>query len=163
MEGNNSRAKILGDINSVIGSLEFPEKQLVTSGIITVRLDWGSQPDVDLHVYEPNGAHIYYGNKSGPSGYLDLDDTSSFGPEHYYVSCETLEVGTYKVGVNYYAGSAPETANVHIVAGDPPLSRNFSHSLSSERGSGGSDSPIPVATIKVTKDEKTGKYKFSVQ
>ena len=69
-------------------------------------MTWGSQPDVDLHVTEPNEFHVFYGSTRGPSGYLDVDDVTGFGPEHFYVSCGTLETGTYAIGVNYYSGSA---------------------------------------------------------
>lgn len=35
------------------------------NGIITAMLTWGSNPDIDLHVFEPNGTHVYYTNFLG--------------------------------------------------------------------------------------------------
>jgi hypothetical protein len=128
--------------------LAWPQPQM-GSGPITVTLTWGAQPDVDLHVYEPNGFHVYYSSMSGPSGYLDVDNVTGYGPEHYYViSCDTLETGIYRVGVNYYYGTAPETAMLQVQAGD--IVRNFTTYLPAARGSGGNNSPVPVARIEVT-------------
>jgi uncharacterized protein YfaP (DUF2135 family) len=122
-------------------------------------LNWGAEPDVDLHVFEPNGTQVYYANKRGPSGFLDVDDVTSFGPENYFVACETLELGQYRVGVNYYRGSGPETANVQITTPFgttiiPPIS------LAQSRGSAGNSSPVPAAQITVS--QETGRLIYSV-
>lgn len=140
-------------------NLEFPTSQ-ANDGIITVTLTWGAQPDVDLHTYEPNGLHVYYSNRQGRSGYLDLDDTTSYGPEHYYVSCSTLEAGTYRIGVNYFSGYGPETALVQVKAG---LSvRSFTIDLAAARGGSGDFSPVSVADIIVSGDATMG-YGFDVR
>ncbi len=158
MNGDVTGPLILGYMRNVLNSLEEPEEN-VTQGIITVTLTWGAQPDVDLHIYEPDGNHVYYASRTGNSGYLDWDDTSSYGPEHYYASCANLQTGTYNVGVNYYYGHGPETARIIINAYD--IEREYSVSLSTDRGSSGDNSPIHVASIVVTTDED-GYYKFSV-
>lgn len=49
-------------------------------GNITVQLKWDTQPDVDLHIWEPSGTHVYYSHKGGLCGYLDRDDTDGEGP-----------------------------------------------------------------------------------
>lgn len=157
--GDLSGSRIVQTALAAADELFWPQLQM-GSGPITVTLSWGAQPDVDLHVYEPNGTHVYYANRSGPSGYLDRDDVSSYGPEHYYVvSCDTLETGTYRVGVNYYYGDEPETAMVQVKAGD--IVRDFSTDLLSDRGWGGNSSPLPVTDIKVTGDATEG-YSFTV-
>ncbi len=86
-------------------------------GALTVTLSWGQgSSDVDLHVLEPYGRHIYYSNKgydaNGP--YLDFDNTVGFGPEHYYATDDNVMYdtsgtvmstdifGTYQIGVHYY-------------------------------------------------------------
>lgn len=154
-----SRSLIDGAFFRQITSLQFPTA-IVNPGIITATLTWGEQPDVDLHTFEPNGAHVYYFNRYGTSGYLDLDDTSSYGPEHYYVSCNSLEIGTYTVGINYYNGSAPETALIQISAGSSV--RSFSIDLQTAVGSSGNDSPVAVADIVVTGSAEDG-YGFSIE
>ena len=150
-------------VNSALNNanaLSWPEPQ-VGNGPISVTLTWGAEPDVDLHVYEPDGSHVYYGNRLGSSGYLDRDDISSFGPEHYYVvDCVSLAAGTYRVGVNYYWGRDPETAYVQIKAGD--IVRDYSIGLPSPEGYSGNSNPEAVASIKVIGDADNG-YEFNVE
>jgi len=157
---SRSVAKIVPDIIDTMNGLEQP-MQIVQDGIITITLTWGAEPDVDLHVFEPNGFHVYWPQRQrqGVSGYLDLDDVTSYGPEHYYVSCSTLETGTYRIGVNYFYGLGPETAHVQIEAGTSV--RNFTIPLSSSIGSAGDAMPIPVADVAVSGNSETG-FQFNV-
>jgi hypothetical protein len=157
--GSKSRKQILGHIQNAIATLEQPDTN-AGDGVITVTLTWGDEPDVDLHVFEPGGAHVYYRAKQGEAGFLDVDDITSFGPEHYFVSCDTLHPGVYQVGVNYFNGNGAETANIQIQAG--LLIRNFQVHLSNEQGSAGDNSPIPVASIIVTGSSQDG-FEFQIQ
>jgi hypothetical protein len=157
--GSNSRTRILGHLRSAIETVESPTAG-AGDGIITVTLTWGSQPDVDLHVFEPNGNHVYYGNRSGQAGFLDVDDVTGFGPEHYYAACTTLQPGTYRVGVNYFSGFGPETAIIQVQAG--LLLRRYEIRLTDIRGSSGNATPIPIANILVTGNAVDG-YDFQVQ
>ena len=155
-----SRTEINRLVHATIGALEFPSGTTLGTGPITVALEWGSQPDVDLHIYEPNGTHVYYSNKRGTSGFLDRDDTTGFGPEHYFVGCDTLETGVYRVGVNYYNGNAPETARIQISTGDG-RTRSHTQRLITDRGSRGNNSPFIVATITVARGAN-GQYTYTV-
>ncbi|WP_152051000.1 YfaP family protein [Tautonia marina] len=48
-------------------------------------LIWESAADLDLHVIEPGGSHIYWAQRQGKNaGELDVDDTDGFGPENIY-------------------------------------------------------------------------------
>lgn len=85
-------------------------------GPITITLTWDVQPDIDLHVLEPGGIHVYFGNRRGTSGYLDVDDTSSYGPEHYYTNCNPA-TGNYTVYLHFYSGNAPSTTITTVSAG----------------------------------------------
>jgi len=156
---SNSKNEILNNIVSVRGSLATPANS-GGQGIITVTLTWGAQPDVDLHAFEPNGTHVYYAHRFGLSGFLDVDDVTSFGPEHYFVSCDTVETGTYRIGVNYFRGSAPEVANVLIQAG--LQAKGFSIFLPTALFSSGDANPIPVGTIFVGGSSQDG-FIFNVQ
>lgn len=158
-QGSRSVAQIMNDVTTTISSLVEPP-QIAQPGIITATLTWGTQPDVDLHAFEPNGAHVFYNNMVGPSGALDVDDVYQYGPEHYTVSCSTLETGTYRIGVNYYYGAAPEMAYIQIAAGNSV--RNFTRNLPMVMGTAGNDSPIPVANIIVTGDQQNG-FTFDVE
>lgn len=158
MLGSASRAKIVGDVVSLFSTLQTPPGQ-GSEGIIEATLTWGAQPDVDLHAFEPSGDHVYYANKRGVSGALDVDVVTGFGPEHYTVDCGTLQAGTYRIGVNYFRGSAPETAHIDVKAGLDV--RSFTTLLSTAVGSAGNNSPIPVATITVDGTADSG-YRFSI-
>ncbi|RON02976.1 tetratricopeptide repeat protein [Pseudomonas brassicacearum] len=48
---------------------------------LRVVLTWGATPsDLDSHMIFP-GNNIYYGSKQGTDAHLDVDDTTSYGPE----------------------------------------------------------------------------------
>lgn len=157
--GHPAETKILSDTVDRINGLSYPETDLGT-GAITAMLTWGSNPDLDLHVFEPNGTHVYYANLLGISGYLDLDDVTSYGPEHYFVSCDTIETGTYRFGVNYYYGSSVETGTLTLQTGDQIRSRQqtFTQSV----GSSGDASPLIMFELQVTGSQEEG-FEFVVQ
>ncbi|HEY8879037.1 MAG TPA: carboxypeptidase regulatory-like domain-containing protein [Roseateles sp.] len=74
---------------------------------VSIKLTWGANPrDLDSHLWTPSGTHVYYSSKgqlaAAPFANLDVDDTSSFGPE--VVTLTKLMVGTYKYAVRNYSG-----------------------------------------------------------
>jgi hypothetical protein len=69
---------------------------------LLVWLGWDTDnTDIDLHVYEPDGTLISYGNKrSSTGGYLTKDFTQGYGPEVYW--CAEPVEGSYRVLAKYY-------------------------------------------------------------
>lgn len=71
---------------------------------ITFRLDWDktlSRTDIDLHVYDPLGHHIWYnGTTCSCGGWLDRDDRRGPGPEH--IRYPSAPKGTYLIKVHHY-------------------------------------------------------------
>ncbi len=160
MRGFSTQPMILSNMSAMLQSLQYPQATLA-SGAVTVTLTWTHATDVDLHVFEPSGAHVFYARRQGVNGFLDVDNTWGFGPEHYFIACNTIQPGNYAVGVNYYSGSArPETATVQIKAGTAV--KSFSRVLAAPRFSGGNASPVPVANIAVTKNPLGG-FDYTVQ
>ncbi|MCD6527229.1 MAG: hypothetical protein J7K75_09590, partial [Desulfuromonas sp.] len=157
--GHQAETKILNDTVSKIDNLNFPDTDLGT-GVITATLTWGSNPDLDLHIFEPNGTQVYYSNMTGPSGYLDVDDVTSYGPEHYFVSCDILETGTYRFGVNYYAGSSLEMAALTIKAGDQI--RSCKQAFTDPLGSSGNVNPLIMFEVQVTGSREEG-FEFAIR
>ena len=157
LRGDVSGPKLVSQIKSAVETIEYPDVE-GQQGVITVTLEWGAEPDVDLHIFEPNGSHVYYGNMQGQSGYLDVDDVTSFGPEHYYVSCDNLETGTYIIGVNYFEGNNSEVAKIQVKAGNKVM--NFNQTLS--QADGGDSSPYIVANIDYSLNSDTGRYEFQI-
>lgn len=57
-------------------------------------LNWGAQPsDLDSHLVHPS-THVYFSQKQGDLANLDVDDTTSYGPE-------TITLEKKKPGVKY--------------------------------------------------------------
>lgn len=85
-----------------------------------VVLKWNVASDVDLHVWGPTNQHSYYSNKTTNIGQLDLDDTTTIGPETFRAngnaSTATLS-GRHKIGVNCFNGCAGVAATIEIYAG----------------------------------------------
>lgn len=80
--------KIVGDVVKAINESEYPEK-IAENGIITSTLTWLGDDDIDLYVKEPFKT-VFFDEKEGDIGYLDIDDTDGQGPEHYYLQCFDL-------------------------------------------------------------------------
>ena len=79
-----------------------------------VVLTWGANPsDLDSHLFgqqsDGSNYHIYYSNKNGYDSNgnkianLDVDDTTSFGPETTTFTAETA--GSYEYYIDWYTGS----------------------------------------------------------
>ena len=152
-----SRRDIDAELTRLASTVPFPTLE-AGEGAIRATLTWDAQPDVDLHAFEPGGSHVYYGSRRGSSGFLDVDDVTSFGPENYFVACNKIELGTYRIGVNYYRGSAPSTATVSLFLGDGRIPSPKTLTLPIARGVGGDDSPQILFTIGVTQENGTVRY-----
>lgn len=121
-------ATMLGKVtNTVKTSVPLDGKSLSDCLILgdvplTVRLTWGKNPrDLDTHVIGPNHYHIYFSEKGNlaedPFGNLDVDDTSSYGPE-VFTALKFPKPGIYHYAIYHYAGSSTITdspARVELV------------------------------------------------
>lgn len=146
---SNSLAEVRRIFGNLLNSLSNEGE--FGAGAISVTLNWDEQPDVDLHVFEPNGTQVFYANRLGQSGELDRDDVDGFGPENYFVPCENLEFGMYSVGINYFRGDGPTDATVDVEGGDEAI--QVTRRLFEARGSAGNSNPIPIADIEVREGE----------
>lgn len=78
-------------------------------GDLQFALNWDSATDVDLHVIDPSGEMVYYGNPVGSTGgTLDLDSNAScqidgVQNENAIWEAEGAPTGTYQVVVNYWS------------------------------------------------------------
>jgi len=75
---------------------------------VRISMSWDADlTDVDLHVYEPNGEHAYYGhNRTAMGGLVSRDFTQGYGPEEYVL--RRAVPGAYTVKARYY-GSSQQT------------------------------------------------------
>ncbi|MBK3780231.1 hypothetical protein G3A43_08170 [Paraburkholderia aspalathi] len=133
----------------------------IAHGSFTVTMTWSGTGDEDLHVYEPGGAHVFFASRQGQVGYLDTDNTSGFGPEHYYATCDAnlLQPGAYQLGIVDYHAADNETATVQVATNAGVLlTKQFNTGTTSY-----ATSATPVMTVNVTKDPSTGQFSFSAQ
>lgn len=92
----------------------------VGSGDIQVSISWDTGTDVDLHVVEPTGCELYYGNDSCPSGgWLDLDSNPAcsmdwINNENTFWPEGQAPVGTYTVRVDFWEDCWGDGANYTV-------------------------------------------------
>lgn len=88
---------------------------------VRVILSWGENPrDLDSHLTGPTSTndgtasdtdrfHTYYSSRTGDVSVLDVDDTSSYGPETITITppegSSNLRPGLYRYSVHHYAGT----------------------------------------------------------
>jgi hypothetical protein len=87
-------------------------------GQLRVVLTWGDSPsDLDSWLYLPSGSYVSYGSRGSltvdPFAALDVDDTSSYGPETITIA-QTI-AGTYQYYVHNYSGSPDITTSMAMV------------------------------------------------
>lgn len=103
-------------VNTSTSNLVLEDCLVVDEAASTITLSWGEHPsDLDTHFFGPDTAegdslfHIYYSNKTedvgGTTLHLDVDDTSSFGPEILSIPAFPFP-GTYRYSVYKYSGSS---------------------------------------------------------
>ncbi|PIE66085.1 MAG: hypothetical protein CSA24_00965 [Deltaproteobacteria bacterium] len=92
----------------------------VGTGDIQVSLSWDTATDVDLHVIDPFGCEIYYGNKTCSSGgELDLDSNAGCGidgvnNENVFWPDGGAPGGTYTVKVDFWSDCDNTGANYFV-------------------------------------------------
>lgn len=89
----------------------------------TITLTWGEKPrDLDSHFQKTAGDnlyHVFYGHKyvsitTGETANLDVDDTSSYGPEN--ITLDNIDQNaTYKYFVFNWSGEAPFATSNAVV------------------------------------------------
>lgn len=102
-------------------------------GLLKVTLTWDQENDVDLHLIEPNGEEIYYGNSTSLNGgNLDIDSNAACGIDNinneniFYEDDEnvTIEYGEYEVLVDLWSNcdvSANTGYTVRVYYGDEEI------------------------------------------
>lgn len=89
----------------------------VAGGDIQVSVTWDTEADVDLHVIDPDGEEVYFGNRNSASGgELDLDanaacSTSQIFQENIGWSSGEAPSGGYTVRVEYWDGCGVAETN----------------------------------------------------
>ncbi len=105
--------KVLSDVTIENQNATMSNSAGITASGMQVVLTWGSTPnDLDSHLktdVNNDGYweyHVYYSDKDYYGANLDVDDTSSYGPET--VTITQFEDGTYRYYVYNYSGGGSE-------------------------------------------------------
>ena len=105
----------------VTGDSSGGQTQLETApGNFSIWLEWDTDADLDLIIWEPNGefAAPYLGMTSS-NGFLSEDSASSGLSFEYYSAAERIEKGVYDILVNYYGDGLYSFANARLRFIDP--------------------------------------------
>ncbi len=138
-------------VNSASGDWSAARSLTVSASQLVVSVQWIGKADLDLHLWEPNGNHIYYGNStSSTSGFINVDSSSCTGssrivPKETVAWSNTVPNGTYTVTVVDYPTTKPcnttsAAYTVTISVWGQPV-RTVTGSLSS----GAQSSPITIS------------------
>lgn len=110
-------------------ALEPVSGEPVGSGDVKVSISWNGAADVDLHVREPSGETIFYGNTgSATGGQLDLDsnptcDIDGTNAENVFWPSGDAPRGSYRARVHVYdgcdAGPVSGTLTIETCASEP--------------------------------------------
>jgi hypothetical protein len=135
--GTFQLAFAVGGSRPTIGPYATQSLSLISvgTGDVQVSVSWNSTADVDLHVVEPGGEEVYYGNDiSAAGGELDLDSNAacgSDGPRNENIVWPTgsAPTGEYIVRVDYWSAcSATRTdyvVTVQVLGQQPQIFSGF--------------------------------------
>jgi len=113
------------------------------SGDVQVQASWDTAADVDLHVVEPNGTEIYYGNRSSATGgQLDVDSNAACSGADTRIEnirWARAPAGTYTVRVDYWSSCNAAQTNYLVTVKNGPATQTFSGSFTGggDRGAAG--------------------------
>lgn len=114
-----------GGATAIINGVE------VGTGDVRVTLTWNSRADVDLHVTDPFGEEIYFGNReTGTGGRLDVDANAGCANEptveNVFWPSGRAPSGAYGISVQLYAdcGTANTQYEVTVYVGGALVNRH---------------------------------------
>jgi hypothetical protein len=94
---------------------------LVGTGDVQVTVTWDADSDVDLHVVDPAGSEVYWGDRLCPSGgQLDLDSNAACAidgvrNENITWGVGTAPQGTYTVRLDYWSNCSASATNYTVL------------------------------------------------
>jgi hypothetical protein len=99
------------------------------NGDFQASVAWTGASDVDLHVYDPSGVHIFYGNRNpATGGDLDIDSNAACtidntNNENIFWPLNTAPSGQYRVELHYYSDCGVPRSDwvvTVLLKGQPP-------------------------------------------
>lgn len=124
----------------------------VGAGDVQVSVSWDAESDVDLHVVQPDGEEVWYGNTvSAVGGKLDLDSNAGCSIDHVKnenITYATPPSGNYTVRVDYYDScGVTETNYVVTVRRKGHPTETFTGTFTGAGDNGGQGSGATITTF----------------
>jgi hypothetical protein len=152
---------IVFEVSDAAGNISAPATLVTTivevkTGDIQVSVSWDADNDVDLHVVDPSGFEIYYGNKVSPEeGELDLDsnaacDIDSVDNENILWPIGKAPAGTYTVRVDNFENCTDQATNYVVTVqkkGQPPQTFMGSFPATDPGDGGGHGDGVMITTF----------------
>lgn len=117
---NQSRGN--GWYDAVVAMMESRVQNLYPGGF-AFYIEWDTDADVDLYVWEPTNLYAPWMGQTTPNGTFSADSIVTGTSCEYYVADDYVEPGYYDVIINYYENSSTaDYANVifhYYIPGDP--------------------------------------------
>lgn len=156
LPANSFTVQYAAGTSAGIGSFDTEAVSVITvgTGEIQVSVSWDAESDVDLHLVQPNGEDIYYGNDvSASGGTLDLDSNAGCSidgkkNENITWPTGTPPRGNYIVRLDYWDSCGVAKTNYVVtvrVKGRSP--QTFTGTFTGLGDNGGSGSGIQITTF----------------
>jgi Fibronectin type III domain len=122
------------------------------AGDVQVSVSWDAPSDVDLHVVEPNGTDIYYGNPSSATGgQLDVDSNAACSIDGRQIEnvrwAGQAPSGTFTVRVDYWDSCGVPLTNYLVTVRNGPSTQVFRGAFTGEGDFGGAGSGRLITTF----------------
>lgn len=124
------------------------------TGDVKVTLSFDRDVDVDLHVVEPSGEDVYFGNTTSETGgELDLDSNAGcsidgVNNENIFWADGSAPSGTYTVRVDYYDACETGPVNYVVTVHNGPLVDTYTGSFTeADADAGGEGSGRTITTF----------------
>jgi len=138
--GNNFSWNYNGEVAESVAKQRVKEMGGQTDAAMRLSMIWNSRDDLDFHLYEPNGGHVYYGHKWGLTGsQLDIDmrgERLNQVENIFWNNLGSLKPGVYNVKVHNFSHNGTrhnedreEGFTVEAVRGGETMTINYPNAL----------------------------------
>jgi hypothetical protein len=122
------------------------------TGDVQVSVSWDAPSDIDLHVVDPFGEDIFYGNPvSSSGGQLDVDSNPACAIDGRQIEnirwSSRAPGGTYTVRVDYWAGCEVARTNYLVTVKNGSATSTYSGFFTGSGDQGGSGSGVFITTF----------------
>lgn len=145
---------IVASASGAVGTASVVPTQVIeaATGEVQVSVSWDAASDVDLHLMDPRGAEIYYGNPRSGGGELDLDSNAGCAidnknNENIRWPVGRAVSGTYAVRVDYWDSCGASATNYIVTVNNGSSTQTFRGGFNGRGSFGGAGSGRTITTF----------------